>query len=106
MEDLKDQGKRIAAYDAAAKGSTLVNVVGIDGKLVDYVVDRNVHKQGHFMPGVRLPIKDPSFLVEDRPDYVLLLAWNFASEIMAQQAAYRESGGQLIVPVPEPKVVT
>ena len=105
LQDLKGQQKRIAAYGAAAKGSTLVNVVGIDGKLVDYVVDRNVHKQGHFMPGVRLPIKDPSFLVEDRPDYVLLLAWNFATEIMAQQAAYHESGGQFIVPVPEPKVI-
>jgi SAM-dependent methyltransferase len=105
LQDLKHQGKRIAAYGAAAKGSTLVNVVGIDAKLVDYVVDRNVHKQGHFMPGVRLPIKDPSFLLEDRPDYVLLLAWNFAREIMAQQSEYRDSGGKFIVPVPEPKVV-
>ena len=105
LEKLKSEGSRIAAYGAAAKGSTLVNVVGIDGRLVDYVVDRNVHKQGMLMPGVRLPIRDPSVLLEDRPDYLLLLAWNFADEILEQQSAYRDAGGCFIVPVPEPKVI-
>jgi hypothetical protein len=72
---------------------------------VDYVVDRNVHKQGLHMPGTHLPIGDPSVLVEDRPDYLLLLAWNYRDEIMRQQAEYRELGGRFIVPVPAPRIV-
>jgi SAM-dependent methyltransferase len=105
LRGLKADGATIAAYGAAAKGSTLVNYVGIDGSLVDYVVDRNTHKQGKLMPGVHLPIRDPSVLVAEQPDYVLLLAWNFAEEIMGQQADYRAAGGRFIVPVPSPEVV-
>ncbi len=96
----------IAAYGAAAKGATLVNTVGLDTDLVDFVVDRNVHKQGLLMPGTHQPILDPAALVERRPDYVLLLAWNFKDEIMAQQQEYIALGGQFIVPVPEPAILT
>jgi SAM-dependent methyltransferase len=102
---LKASGARIAAYGAAAKGATLLNYVGIGSETLDYVVDRNVHKQGRFMPGVRLPIADPARLVADQPDYVLLLAWNFADEILAQQQAYLRAGGRFVVPVPEPAVL-
>jgi SAM-dependent methyltransferase len=105
LQALKSDGSRIVGYGAAAKGSTLVNYVGIDGQLLDYVVDRNTHKQGCFMPGVRLPIRDTSALVEDRPDYVLLLAWNFADEIRRQQKGYTDLGGQFIVPVPSPAII-
>jgi SAM-dependent methyltransferase len=105
LRGLKDDGHRIAAYGAAAKGSTMVNYVGIDSSLVDYVVDRNVHKQGKLMPGVHLPIRDPSVLAAEQPDYVLLLAWNFADEIIEQQDEYRSAGGKFIVPVPSPVVV-
>jgi SAM-dependent methyltransferase len=105
LQGLKSDGARIAGYGAAAKGSTLLNFVGIDGDLLDYVVDRNVHKQGCFMPGVHLPIRDPGVLVEDRPDYLLLLAWNFADEIRRQQQEYSALGGKFIVPVPTPVVV-
>lgn len=105
LHDLKAQGKTIAAYGAAAKGSTLVNYVGIGTDLVDFVVDRNVHKQGLLMPGVHLPIRAPEALLEDQPDYVLLLAWNFADEIMQQQAEYRRRGGRFIRPVPTPEVI-
>jgi SAM-dependent methyltransferase len=105
LQRLKNDGARIAGYGAAAKGSTLLNYVGIDTSLLDYVVDRNVHKQGCYMPGVHLPIRDPRALVEDRPDYTLLLAWNFADEIRRQQAEYEQLGGKFIVPVPKPAIV-
>lgn len=105
LSRLKGDGASIAAYGAAAKGSTLINVAGIGPDLVDFVVDRNVHKQGRYMPGQHLPILAPEELLRRRPDYTLLLPWNFADEILAQQAAYREAGGRFIIPVPEPKVV-
>jgi SAM-dependent methyltransferase len=105
LASLKEAGATIAAYGAAAKGATLLNYSGIGTETLDFVADRNVHKQGRYMPGVHLPIVDPSELLERRPDYLLLLAWNFADEIMAQQAAYAAGGGRFIVPVPEPRVV-
>jgi SAM-dependent methyltransferase len=106
LSTLHGDGKRIAAYGAAAKGATLLNRIGIGAETIDYVADRNVHKQGLYMPGARIPIVDPERLVTDGdvPDYVLLLAWNFADEVMAQQQAYRRAGGQFIVPVPEPVI--
>ena len=105
LRGLKAQGNTIAAYGAAAKGSTLVNFMGIGTDLVDFVVDRNVHKQGLLMPGVHIPVVGPEALLERKPDYTLLLAWNFKDEILAQQDEYRRAGGQFIVPVPEPQVV-
>lgn len=103
--DLKSSGATIAAYGAAAKGATLLNYTEIDHQTLGYVVDRNTHKQGWYMPGVGLRIEDPARLVEDRPDYTLLLAWNFRDEIMDQQRSYLEAGGRFIVPIPEPRIV-
>lgn len=102
---LKGEGARIAAYGAAAKGSTLLNYVGIGPALVDFVVDRNTYKQGKLMPGVHLPIRPVEDLLSEQPDYVLLLAWNFAEEIIAQQAEYVARGGRFIRPVPTPEVI-
>ncbi len=102
---LKADNRRIAAYGAAAKGTTLLHACGLDNSVIDYVVDRNTYKQGCYMPGSRLPIRAPDLLATDRPDYILLLSWNLADEILAQQRGYLEAGGQFIVPIPEPRIV-
>lgn len=102
---LRAGGARIAAYGAAAKGATLLNSCGVGRELVDFVVDRNPHKQGKAMPDARLPILDPAELLERRPDYVLLLAWNVKDEVMRQQEAYRRQVGRFIVPIPTPAIV-
>jgi SAM-dependent methyltransferase len=102
---LKSSGSKMAAYGASAKGSTLLNYCGIGRETLDFVADRSTVKQGLYTPGTHLPIVPPEALLEERPDHVLLLTWNFADEILAQQAAYRKQGGRFIIPVPEPAVV-
>ena len=102
---LKRQHQRLAAYGAAAKGSTLLNYFEIGSSILDFVVDRSTYKQGHYMPGVRLPISAPTRLLEEMPSYVLLLTWNFEEEILRQQAEYRRRGGKFIIPIPEVRVV-
>jgi len=105
VAQVKREGKRLAAYGAAAKGAVMLNYAGLDHTAIEYVVDRNVHKQGRYMPGVGLRIEDPARLMQDRPDYVLILPWNFKDEIMHQQQPFRDAGGRFIVPIPEPTVV-
>ncbi len=105
LSDLKQRGNHIAAYGAAAKGSTLLNYCLIGSDLLDFVVDRSTYKQGHYMPGVHLPICSPQRLLDDMPDYTLLLTWNFAPEIVQQQSDYIRRGGRFIVPIPRLEVV-
>lgn len=105
LRQLRAGGKRVAGYGAAAKGTTLINCAGIDNELLDFVVDRSPHKQGRHMPGQRQAIHTPEKLLQAMPDYVLLLAWNFADEIREQQAEYEARGGRFIIPVPAPHII-
>ncbi|HYW81372.1 MAG TPA: NAD-dependent epimerase/dehydratase family protein [Thermoguttaceae bacterium] len=106
LHELKGAGNRVVGYAAAAKGTMLLNSTGIGRDLLDYVVDRNRHKHGKTIPGVRLPICNTSRLLQDMPDYVLLLAWNHKDEIFRQQAEYLRRGGRIIVPIPRLEVVS
>ena len=105
ITDLKADGKSIAGYGAAAKANTLMAYVGIDHTLLDFVSDKNEFKQGKYYSGMHIPIESPDSLYTKKPDYVLVLAWNFAEEIMQEQVAFAEGGGRFIVPIPEPKIV-
>ena len=108
LHELHAQGARIAAYGASAKGSTLLNFYGIGRQgfdCLEFVADRSTAKQARLTPGSHLPILPPSELLARRPDYALLLTWNFAEEILAQQHEYRAAGGKFIVPVPTVRVV-
>jgi len=99
---LRAEGRSIAGYGAPAKGNTLLNYCGIDTSLLPYTVDKNERKVGLYTPGMHIPVRPVSALLEEQPDDVLILAWNFAAEIMSQQQTYRTRGGHFITPVPEP----
>ncbi len=95
----------LAGYGAAAKGAILLNYIGIDADKMAFVADRNVHKQGKYMPGKHQPIVSPEKILESMPDYLFILPWNFSQEIIHQQREFRRRGGKFIVPIPKPRVV-
>jgi hypothetical protein len=105
LRELKASGARIAGYGAPAKGNTLLNYFQIGTELIDFIVDLSPYKQGMYTPGERIPVLAVDRLLEEQPDYVLLLAWNFAEEILEQQSEYLNRGGKFIVPIPQLKIV-
>lgn len=105
LHDLKQAGHSIAGYGAAAKGCTLMSYMGIDAELIDFIADKNIHKQGLFTPGNRIEIVSPDKVLEAMPDYLVIFPWNFADEIISQQQAYHQRGGKFIIPLPEPKII-
>jgi predicted TPR repeat methyltransferase len=98
--ELRKQGKRIVGYGAAAKSSTLLSVAGLGSEHLDYVVDQNQHKQGLFLPGTALKVYAVNELLSDPSDYLLIMAWNYADEIMEQLDWFRRRGGHFIIPSP------
>jgi len=100
----KRQEKTVVGYGAPGKGNTLLNYCGIRTDFVDYTVDRNPYKQGKYLPGTHIPIFHPDRIGETRPDYLLILPWNFKDEIMKQMSYIREWGGKFVIPIPEVRV--
>jgi len=103
--DLKNSGKSIVGYGAPAKGNTLLNYCGIRTDFIDYTVDLNPHKQGYFLPGSHIPIKEPDEIRRTRPDVLFILPWNLKNEIMQQMSCIREWGGKFLVVNPEPRLL-
>jgi len=105
LADLRAQGKTVAGYGAPAKGTILLSYCGLTADNIPYTVDRSELKVGKLTPGSRIPILPVETIFQRQPDFVLILAWNFAGEIMEFLKSYRESGGRFILPIPEPKIV-
>jgi novobiocin biosynthesis protein NovU/D-mycarose 3-C-methyltransferase len=105
IRKLKAEGKRIIGYGASAKGNTLLNTCGLTSRELDYIIDNTPFKQNKIAPGSGIPVRPPDSLLKDQPDYALLLAWNFAKEIVGRETEYQKRGGKFIVPIPEPKIV-
>ena len=106
LHRIKAEGKRIVGVSAPAKGMTLLNYCRIDGEILDFVTEKAELKIGRYTPGTHIKVVPDAQLLEARPDYALLLAWNFADEIMANLSAYREMGGRFIIPIPTPRIVS
>lgn len=103
--EAKRKGKTVVGYGAPGKGNTLLNFCGIRTDFIDYTVDRNPYKQGKLLPGTHIPIDEPQRISETKPDYLLILPWNFKDEIIAQMGAVREWGGKFVVPIPQVTVI-
>jgi SAM-dependent methyltransferase len=105
IKDIKNRGMRIAGYGAPAKSTTLLNFCGIGGDFLDYIVDDSPLKIGLYTPGTHIPVVGPDFIGKKKPDYILILAWNFAEEILAKTKKYSSQGTKFIIPLPKPRIV-
>jgi predicted TPR repeat methyltransferase len=103
--DWRTHGQRIVGYGAPAKGNTLLSYLGLGTGDIDFICDKSTLKQGRLTPGTHIPVVGPEKLVAEQPDYVILLAWNFAAEILEEQRVYRNRGGRFVLPVPALTVV-
>lgn len=105
LQRLKNEGKRIAAVSAPAKGMTLLNYCRLGQETLEFVTEKSSLKIGRYTPGTHIPVVPDSRLLDEQPDYALLLAWNFAHEIMTNLRTYSERGGKFIIPIPHPQIV-
>lgn len=105
VKEIKKQGKTIAGYGAPAKGNTLLNYFKIGSDVLDYIIDDSEYKQGLFTPGTHIPVVSSAIISQKKPDYILILAWNFAGPIMDKLTGFKEEGGNFIIPVPKPITV-
>src|SRR3954451_19559060 len=105
LDGLRQGGHRVVGYGAPAKGNTLLTYLNLGADKLDYICDKSPFKQGRYTPGMHIPVVPPSRLTSDKPEYVLLLAWNFQDEVLQQQTAYRELGGKFITPVPQVRII-
>lgn len=105
LADLQEKGKTLAGYGAPAKGNTLLCYCGIDSAMIPYTVDRSPLKVGMYTPGSRIPVQPFETILAQQPDFVLILAWNFATEITESLQTYSARGGRFILPIPEPKIL-
>jgi SAM-dependent methyltransferase len=105
LNSLKSYGKHIVGYGASAKSTTFLYQYKLSNKLIDYIIDDNIYKQNYYSPGLHIPIKSISVLAIDRPDYIIILSWNFTEEIVKKLDKYRETGIRVIVPFPEIKII-
>ncbi|WP_447973277.1 methyltransferase domain-containing protein [Nitrospira sp. Kam-Ns4a] len=103
---LAGEGKHVAGYGAPAKGNTLLNACGLGPRDLVFVSDTTEFKQGKVLPGTHIPVCTPTFAKQHPPDYYLLLAWNYAREVIQKESRYLREGGRFIVPIPEPLVVS
>lgn len=104
LDQLKREGKKVAGYGAPAKGNTLLNYFGIGPDQLDFLVDRNPLKQGLYSPGMKIPVRSTDAIATEKPDVLLVLAWNFLDEIKAQQSEFAAGGGRFLVPLPVPQL--
>jgi SAM-dependent methyltransferase len=105
LKELRSQGKSISAFGAPAKATTLMYHFGINNDLIDYVIDDSPLKQGLYTPGLHIPVVDSSCLKKDAPDYLLILAWNFADPIIKKHTDFQDNGGKFIVPLPKVEII-
>jgi hypothetical protein len=105
LTDLKRHGKKIVGISAPAKGNTLLNYCKIGPETLDYITEKSTLKIGKYTPGMHIPVYSEDVLLKDKPDYALILAWNFAEEIMRNNEQYRNNGGRFIVPTPHPRII-
>lgn len=105
LKKIKQKNKRIVVISAPAKGTVLLNYCGLNEKIIDYATEKSSIKIGKYMPGTKIQVVHDYFLDSDFPDYALLLAWNFADEIMNNLKSFKRNGGKFIIPIPRPKII-